>query len=557
MEAGEFLCSVDIQDAYLHVPICVRHHRFLLFAIKDNHYQFSAIPFGLASAPQGFLQDQGGCHGHPSFQRDSHYPLPGRSVDQGVVLPRVCSVSRFLWTLTRIGWIINRSNSSLSPSQCLSFLGMEFDTNLAQLFLLKDKFAVLLKAVRSLKRPAPRLLWFCMGVLGMMVASMEALPFAQFHTRLLLSTWNRSMTSLDRPIRLPLKVRRSLSWWTLSSSLLRGRSFLPLQWHVITTDASLLRSIFLALLHWQSLLTGLPVRIQSDNATAFVYLNHQGRTRSGQVMAEAAKILWWAERHVPAISAVHIPGVENWAADFLSRQGLAKGEWSLHPAVFNQICLRWGTPVVDLMASRMNHKVPQFVARSWDHLAVGHGALSGLDLGLSLSTLKDQVPALSILFQRDLSSIPQIKATFTLAFRQCAVLGRNGGPFPKMLWPFRFCLGGVLGSGKQPFPWIHIEDLCRLLCYTIEQEGKVGSILNAVSPSAVTDTNADFTRVLSKALGRPAFLFTPDFAVQLLFGSDRAPMLLEGPRVVPQRTLKSGFSFLYPNLDSALAQLLS
>ncbi|XP_069616991.1 epimerase family protein SDR39U1 [Ranitomeya imitator] len=141
--------------------------------------------------------------------------------------------------------------------------------------------------------------------------------------------------------------------------------------------------------------------------------------------------------------------------------------------------------------------------------------------------------------------------------RTGAVLGRNGGPFPKMLWPFRFCLGGVLGSGKQPFPWIHIEDLCRLLCYTIEQEGKVGSILNAVSPSAVTDTNADFTRVLSKALGRPAFLFTPDFAVQLLFGSDRAPMLLEGPRVVPQRTLKSGFSFLYPNLDSALAQLLS
>ncbi|XP_073527261.1 epimerase family protein SDR39U1 isoform X1 [Phyllobates terribilis] len=141
--------------------------------------------------------------------------------------------------------------------------------------------------------------------------------------------------------------------------------------------------------------------------------------------------------------------------------------------------------------------------------------------------------------------------------RTGVVLGQSGGPFPKMLLPFRLCLGGVFGSGKQPFPWIHIEDLCRLLCFTIEQEGKVGGILNAVSPSAVTDTSADFTRVLSKALGRPAFLFTPDFAVQLLFGSDRAPMLLEGQRVVPQRTLQSGFSFLYPTLDSALAQLLS
>ncbi|KAG8552048.1 hypothetical protein GDO81_004390 [Engystomops pustulosus] len=147
-------------------------------------------------------------------------------------------------------------------------------------------------------------------------------------------------------------------------------------------------------------------------------------------------------------------------------------------------------------------------------------------------------------------------ATRLVKVRTGVVLGRNGGALPTMLWPFWFCLGGVLGSGKQPFPWIHIEDLCRLLCHTIEQEGKVSGILNAVSPSAVTDTNASFTGALSKAMGRPALLFTPAFAVQMLFGSDRAPMLLEGQRVIPQRTLQSGFSFLYPNLDSALNQLL-
>ncbi|XP_066459802.1 epimerase family protein SDR39U1 [Eleutherodactylus coqui] len=141
--------------------------------------------------------------------------------------------------------------------------------------------------------------------------------------------------------------------------------------------------------------------------------------------------------------------------------------------------------------------------------------------------------------------------------RTGVVLGPHGGPLNKMLWPFRLCLGGIIGSGKQPFPWIHIEDLCRLLCHTMEQEGKVGGILNAVSPSSLNDTNADFTRALSRALGRPAFLVTPSFAIRLLFGNDRAPMLLEGPRVVPHRTLQTGFSFLYPDLDSALAQLLS
>ncbi|KAM3940293.1 epimerase family protein SDR39U1 [Leptodactylus fuscus] len=141
--------------------------------------------------------------------------------------------------------------------------------------------------------------------------------------------------------------------------------------------------------------------------------------------------------------------------------------------------------------------------------------------------------------------------------RPGVVLGRKGGAFPKMLLPFQLCLGGILGNGKQPFPWIHIEDFCRLVCYAIEQEGKLGGVLNAVSPSAVNDTNADFAKALSESLGRPAFLFTPGFAIKLLFGNDRAPMLLQGQRVVPQRTLQSGFSFLYPDLDSTFAALLS
>ncbi|XP_077309279.1 epimerase family protein SDR39U1-like isoform X1 [Lithobates pipiens] len=141
--------------------------------------------------------------------------------------------------------------------------------------------------------------------------------------------------------------------------------------------------------------------------------------------------------------------------------------------------------------------------------------------------------------------------------RSGVVLGRNGGALPTMLWPFRLCLGGTVGSGRQPFPWIHIDDLCRLLCHTVEQEEGVGGVLNAVSPSSANDTNADFTRALGKALRRPALFFTPAFAVQLLLGNDRAPMLLEGQRVVPERTLQSGFTFLYPDLDSALAELLS
>ncbi|XP_053324479.1 epimerase family protein SDR39U1 isoform X2 [Spea bombifrons] len=141
--------------------------------------------------------------------------------------------------------------------------------------------------------------------------------------------------------------------------------------------------------------------------------------------------------------------------------------------------------------------------------------------------------------------------------RSGVVLGRDGGALSSMLWPFRLCLGGPVGSGKQPFPWIHIEDLCRLLCQVIEQEGRCGGILNAVSPSSITDTNADFTHALSQALRRPAILPAPAFAIQALLGQDRAVMLLEGQRVAPKKTLESGFTFLYPDLSSALSELLS
>ncbi|CAJ0958093.1 unnamed protein product [Ranitomeya imitator] len=92
-------------------------------------------------------------------------------------------------------------------------------------------------------------------------------------------------------------------------------------------------------------------------------------------MTEVGHILRWAEENRSMISAVHIPGVDNWEADFLSRQCLDSGAWSLHPEIFHQICCRWGSPDVDLIASRLNSKVPNFMARSHDPAAIGADAL--------------------------------------------------------------------------------------------------------------------------------------------------------------------------------------
>lgn len=136
------------------------------------------------------------------------------------------------------------------------------------------------------------------------------------------------------------------------------------------------------------------------------------------------------------------------------------------------------------------------------------------------------------------------------------MLGRGGGAISQMLWPFRLGLGGPLGSGLQPFPWIHIQDLAGIMCHALESECLQG-VLNGVSPSSPATSNGTFAQELAAALGRPALLPVPAWAVRAVFGTERAIMLLEGQKVVPKRTLESGYRFIFPELSGALKDIVA
>lgn len=132
------------------------------------------------------------------------------------------------------------------------------------------------------------------------------------------------------------------------------------------------------------------------------------------------------------------------------------------------------------------------------------------------------------------------------------VLARDGGMFPLMALPFRLMLGGRLGSGKQWMSWIHIDDLVSIFDFLIQQPD-LGGPVNATAPNPVT--NATFTRLLARALHRPAIFHVPAFAIRLLL-REQADLLLRGQRVVPARLLQHGFRFAYPTLEQALTQLV-
>lgn len=135
--------------------------------------------------------------------------------------------------------------------------------------------------------------------------------------------------------------------------------------------------------------------------------------------------------------------------------------------------------------------------------------------------------------------------------RTGVVLSREGGALQKMLTPFKFGIGGPLGSGKQWFPWIHINDIVGIFHHAIVTRLLSGPV-NGVAPEPAT--NKEFTRELATALHRPAFLPVPEAAMRVLVG-EMAEVLFGSQRVLPKVALESGYRFQYPALTEALSDL--
>jgi len=135
-------------------------------------------------------------------------------------------------------------------------------------------------------------------------------------------------------------------------------------------------------------------------------------------------------------------------------------------------------------------------------------------------------------------------------FRFSVILG-HGGALKKMLLPFKLGLGGIIGDGKQPFSFVHIEDLARAYEHVIESTECTG-VYNLSTPNPVD--NKTLTETLAKQLHRPAFIPLPTFVVKLIFG-EGAQILTHGQQVYPKRLLACGYAFKYPTIKSVLENI--
>ena len=164
----------------------------------------------------------------------------------------------------------------------------------------------------------------------------------------------------------------------------------------------------------------------------------------------------------------------------------------------------------------------------------------------------DFLAQLAVAWEAEAQSVTAIGCRLAIT-RTGIVMSDAGGALPKLLPPFKAFVGGPLGSGKQTWSWIHLDDWVGIATWAISNPSVSGPV-NAVAPYAVS--NAEFSSALGRALHRPSLIPVPPPVLRVMLGEMADVALLRGAHVVPKRTLDLGYKFRYERIDEALGSIL-
>ncbi|XP_034272360.1 uncharacterized protein LOC117664969 [Pantherophis guttatus] len=317
---GDLLTSIDLTEAYLHVPIHPSHRHFLRVCFANSHYQYRALPFGLSSAPRVFTKLMSALAAHlRTLPIRMQFYLDDLLIQSTSVERAHHDLDTTLWVLRSHGFSVNLAKSHLMPSTRIQHLGAIIDLKESRVYLSQDCLSSLRSLVRSVMAGKGSSLASLSQLLGKMVSCIGIVPWAHLHCRqlqwFLLPYQKRQLGTSLRIVRLPPKVLRSLQWWN-SEALLRGREFRESHHLVLATDASLhgwgvhltssftqgrwtrsdlahninwleLRAIHLALRVFTHKVQDRHVLVRIDNVAAKAHMNRLGGTRSQYLMEEA------------------------------------------------------------------------------------------------------------------------------------------------------------------------------------------------------------------------------------------------------------------------------
>jgi uncharacterized protein len=284
--------------------------------------------------------------------------------------------------------------------------------------------------------------------------------------------------------------------------------------------------------------TALTQSLRADGAT----VNHLVRTPA---QAQPGDVKW-----NPTSAIVDMAAMEGFdAVVHLSGAGIAKDRWtSSRKQILRNSRVDTTRVLVDAVA-RLTRKPSVFVCAS----AIGYYGSRGDEvLTESSGNGNDFLSLLCRAWEAE-ASRASLNGIRTVIGRFGIVLSPHGGALPTMAAPFRYGLGGRLGSGKQWMSWIALEDVVDVFKAAISETSWTGPF-NLVSPSPIR--NADFTRVLASVLHRPAFFAAPRIALRVALGEMADALLLASQRAEPAKLLASGYRFRQEILEKVLFEIL-
>ena len=396
LKKGDYMTRVDLKDAYFAVPVHAYHQRYLRFQWKGQAYEFSCLPFGLASAPRvftkimkpvvGFLRSKGvRCVIYLDDLLVMHQDKEELK-DQSALAVNL---------LEALGFLVNYPKSQLEPSQTTVYLGFVIDSVKKELQLPNEK-------VDKIRTDATRLLRQSLvsarelaQLIGRMSAAILAVYPAPLHYRSLQVLKHKALAvaGYDGRIKVSPDAKEDLLWWANNLRQWNGHTMSRISAQVVMeTDASRsgwgafcqgeatggcwsteeqklhinaleLLAVFHALKAFLKNREAVSVLVQSDNTSVVSHINRLGGTRSPILVDLTKKMFAWCLERQIRIQAQHLPGKINLRADFLSRHLRDRTDWILNAKIFTAINRIWGPLQVDLFATRFSAQLQRFF--SW------------------------------------------------------------------------------------------------------------------------------------------------------------------------------------------------
>ena len=322
LQKQEWVTSLDFSDAYFHIPINHRSRKYLRFFLNSQTFQFTALPFGLATAPVEFtkvtkeVKLMAQAKGIRIHQYLDDWLLRARSRETCLQ-----HTQTLLALCQKLGWVVNLKKSELVPQQVFNFVGYRFDLIKGRVLPAQDRWRALQEKLKSIMSKDSCTVRQFMSLVGLLTATEKQVWLGRLHMRPIQWHLKRHWhvpEVLEKVVPVPLSLNHHLGWWLNEQNVLEGQLLHPLQ-HALQlfTDASNegwgahlgdftargvwskpqsrlhinfleLKAVLLALKSFEPLCKGHIVLVATDNTTVVSYINKQGGMRSGSLCA----LLW-------------------------------------------------------------------------------------------------------------------------------------------------------------------------------------------------------------------------------------------------------------------------